>query len=32
VTCAPPVLAFPGAPSQYASPLHAWGADEPRWE
>ncbi|WP_449280780.1 CoA transferase [Leucobacter sp.] len=31
VTCAPPVLAFPGAPSRYVSPLHAWGSDEPRW-
>ena len=31
VTCAPPVLGFPGAPSDYPSPLHGWGSDQPRW-
>ncbi|WP_455968817.1 CoA transferase [Microbacterium sp. KNMS] len=31
VTCAPPVLGFPGAPREYRSPLHAWGGDAPRW-
>ncbi|WP_309128311.1 CoA transferase [Microbacterium sp.] len=31
VTCAPPALAFPGAPSEYPSPVHVWGSDQPRW-
>lgn len=31
VTCAPPVLAFPGAPADYPSPLHPWGSDRPGW-
>lgn len=31
VTCAPPVLVFPGALTEYASPLHAWGSDDAIW-
>ncbi|MFC5338858.1 CoA transferase [Leucobacter denitrificans] len=31
VTCAPPLLDYPGAPTNYRSPLHEWGTDEPRW-
>lgn len=31
VTCAPPILDFPGAPMEYPSPLHPWGSDEPVW-
>jgi crotonobetainyl-CoA:carnitine CoA-transferase CaiB-like acyl-CoA transferase len=31
VTCAPPVLGFPGAPTSYPSPLHAWGSDQAGW-
>lgn len=31
VTCAPPVLDFPGALTEYASPLHAWGSDDAVW-
>lgn len=31
VTCAPPVLAFPGAPDRSPSPLHPWGSDRPGW-
>jgi crotonobetainyl-CoA:carnitine CoA-transferase CaiB-like acyl-CoA transferase len=30
ITCAPPVLAFAGAPNAYPS-VHPWGSDEPRW-
>jgi crotonobetainyl-CoA:carnitine CoA-transferase CaiB-like acyl-CoA transferase len=30
ITCAPPVLAFAGAPEAYRS-MHSWGSDEPRW-
>lgn len=32
VECAPPLLAFEGAPTEYASPLHPWGSDRPAWE
>ncbi|MFT4135890.1 CoA transferase [Microbacterium sp.] len=31
VTCAPPLLDFPGAPTRYVSPLHRWGSDRPEW-
>ncbi|MEO9328800.1 CoA transferase [Gordonia aurantiaca] len=31
VICAPPILDFPGAPTNYPSPLHPWGSDEPVW-
>lgn len=31
VTCAQPVLGFPGAPTEYASPLRAWGSDDAVW-
>lgn len=31
VECAPPILAFDGAPTEYRSPLHRWGADPPVW-
>lgn len=31
VTCASPLLDFPGAPAHYLSPLHPWGSDRPVW-
>lgn len=31
VECAPPILAFDGAPAGYRSPIHPWGADPPVW-
>ena len=31
ITCAPPVLAFVGAPAAYAWMSRPWGTDEPRW-
>lgn len=31
VTCAPPLLDFPGALTAYVSPLHTWGSDSPVW-
>ncbi len=31
VECAPPILAFEGAPHEYGHPLHPWGSDEPAW-
>jgi crotonobetainyl-CoA:carnitine CoA-transferase CaiB-like acyl-CoA transferase len=31
VTCAPPVLDWPGAPASYAWVGRPWGADEPAW-
>ncbi|MXQ64521.1 hypothetical protein GQ466_10775 [Actinomadura rayongensis] len=32
ITCAPPVLAFDGAPADYAWAGRPWAADDPRWE
>ena len=31
ITCAPPVLAFAGAPAAYAWMSRPWGSDDPRW-
>lgn len=31
ITCAPPVLSFPGGPGEYRSALRTWGADEAKW-
>lgn len=31
ITCAPPVLQFPGGPDSYRSSLREWGTDDPRW-
>lgn len=31
VECAPPVLDFPGAPTDYPTPLHPWGSDPAAW-
>ncbi len=31
VECAPPVLDFPGAPTDYPMPLHPWGSDPAEW-
>ena len=31
ITCAPPVLAFAGAPAAYAWMSRPWGTDDPRW-
>lgn len=32
MTCAPPVLAFPEAFTEYQSPVHSWGTDVPFWQ